>query len=167
MENVIVKSSGELSWGDKTYKVAIGKNGIIQAKREGDNATPVGCFPIRKIYYRTDRIAKPNTDFETVALERNDGWSDDVNDPAYNTHVKLPYTGSHEELWRDDHLYDIIVVLGYNDDPPVPGNGSAIFMHVARENYSPTAGCIALAISDLLDILRSIDSKAQICVVAD
>ena len=134
-------------------------------KYEGDGATPVGCFPIRKIYYRPDKFEHFRaTAFETQALDENDGWSDDVNLPEYNTHVRLPYNGSHEKLWRDDDLYDIIVVLGYNDSPPVLGRGSAIFMHVAREGYTPTAGCIALSKEDLLEILAGADKTTQVCI---
>jgi len=164
MENIIVKSSGVLIWKGKEYRAALGKGGVTQVKKEGDGATPVGCFAIRKIYYRADRVGKPKTNIETVTLEKNDGWSDDVNDSTYNTHVKLPYSGSHEKLWREDNVYDIIVELGYNDDPPIPGKGSAIFMHVARESYSPTAGCVALKLEDLTEVLESILPETKVCI---
>ena len=134
-------------------------------KREGDGATPIGCFPIRKVFYRPDKFeGSPETIFPTQALTQDDGWSDDVNLPEYNQLVKLPYHGSHEKLWRDDNLYDIIITIGYNDDPPIAGKGSAIFMHVAREEYTPTAGCIALSREDLLEILRTADATIQVCI---
>ncbi len=131
--NIIVDSSGVLFFNGKKYRCALGKNGVRIDKREGDGATPIGCFSVRKVFYRPDKFEKaPQTAFPTVPLSQDDGWSDDVNLPEYNTLVKLPYNGSHEKLWRDDHLYDVMVVLGYNDDPPVAGKGSAIFIHIAR-----------------------------------
>ena len=166
MENkIIVNASGELKFNNKEYKCAIGKNGITTDKKEGDWATPAGCMPIREVYYRADRLDKPITSLPLHELKKNDGWCDDQKDPNYNKFVKLPYDASHEELWREDEVYDVIVVLGHNDDPPVPGKGSAIFMHVARPNYSPTAGCVALALGDLLEILESIDINTEVCIV--
>ena len=156
--------NGFLKFGGKEYKCAIGKGGVVSAeqKREGDGATPAGIFPIRMIFYRADKIEKPESPFETVALGSNDGWCDDVNDPKYNQFVKLPYVASHENLWRHDDLYDVIVVLGYNDNPPVAGKGSTIFMHVARASYSPTAGCIALSLPDLLEVLKTCHPDTKI-----
>ncbi|WP_040308510.1 L,D-transpeptidase family protein [Asticcacaulis biprosthecium] len=135
---------------------ALGKGGVIAAtdKREGDGRSPAGRWPIRYVFYRPDRVAPPQTALKLVPLSPDDGWSDDPAAPDYNTHVKLPYVPSHEKLWRDDHVYDVIVVLGHNDDPPVPGMGSAIFFHLARPDYSGTEGCVAVAISDMLEFLR-------------
>lgn len=165
MSNIIVNASGTLRFGGKEYRCALGKGGVHSDKKEGDGATPIGCFPVRQVFYRPDKFeVAPQTDFPIQPLSEDDGWSDDVNLPEYNTKIKLPYNGSHEKLWRDDHLYDVIVVLGYNDAPPIPGKGSAIFMHIAREGYTPTAGCIALSASDLLEILKTADSTTQICV---
>ena len=163
MSNINVSSSGEVEFLGKVYKGALGKNGVTKDKKEGDWATPVGCFPIREIYYRSDRLAKPETILSIRPLEENDGWCEDLEDSNYNKLVKLPYDASHEELWREDHVYDIIVVLGYNDDPAVPGKGSAIFMHIARETYSPTAGCIALAQTDLLELLKNAEKDTLVC----
>ncbi len=165
MGNIVVNASGILRFNDKQYRCALGKGGVRIDKQEGDGATPIGCFSIRKIFYRPDKFENPpETVFPIQALTQDDGWSDDVNLPEYNQLVKLPYHGSHEKFWRNDHLYDIIVILGYNDDPPIAGKGSAIFMHVAREGYVPTAGCIALSREDLLEILRTADATIQVCV---
>ena len=161
---ILVYPSGKLIYKDKEFKAALGKNGITLNKKEGDGATPMGCFPIRKIFYRADRINKPETILQTQVLMKDDGWCDDPKDRNYNKHIKLPYPASAENLWREDNLYDIIVELGYNDDPPIPGKGSAIFMHVARENYSPTDGCIALNLNNLLEILKNIDKNTLVCV---
>ncbi len=165
MENIEVSGSGSLTFMGKTYRCALGKGGVREDKREGDGATPVGCFAVRKVYYRPDKfMAAPQTAFPVQVLSPDDGWADDDKLPEYNTLVKLPYAGSHEKLWRDDHLYDLIVVLGYNDQPPVPGKGSAVFMHLAREAFTPTAGCVALSREDLLDVLRAAEAGTQVCV---
>ena len=100
------------------------------------------------------------------ALDSRDGWCDDPQDPAYNRLVSLPYPSSAEQLWRVDHIYDVIAVIGYNDDPPVAARGSAIFLHVARNNFTPTAGCIALAVNDLLAVLKDCDRDTEICITA-
>lgn len=122
-------------------------------KREGDGSSPLGIWPIRYIFYRPDRLAPPETALRLVPLSPDDGWCDDPSSDFYNQHVKLPFAPGHEKLWRDDHVYDVIVVLGHNDDPPVSGMGSAIFMHLARADYSGTEGCVAVALSDMLDFL--------------
>jgi L,D-peptidoglycan transpeptidase YkuD (ErfK/YbiS/YcfS/YnhG family) len=88
-------------------------------------------------------------------LSPDDGWCDDPSSPQYNQHVMLPFAPGHETLWRDDHVYDVIVVLGHNDDPPVSGMGSAIFMHLARPDYTGTEGCVAVALPDMLNFLRA------------
>ena len=148
------ETRARLRFGDVEVPCAIGRSGIDHRKREGDGLTPVGVWPMRRVLYRPDRLPAPDTGLATSALEPDDGWCDDPADPVrYNRPVKLPYDGSHERMWRDDHLYDIVVVLGHNDDPPVSGMGSAIFMHVARDDYGPTEGCIALSREDLLRVL--------------
>ena len=114
-------------------------------KREGDGASPAGTFPLVRAFYRPDRLAPPPTGLPLAPLRPNDGWVDDPADPQYNRLVALPYPAHHEEMWRADGLYDLVVVIGYNTDPPVPGRGSAIFLHVARPDLAPTEGCIAVA----------------------
>jgi L,D-peptidoglycan transpeptidase YkuD (ErfK/YbiS/YcfS/YnhG family) len=153
-----VCADGTLIWQGKTYRCALGKNGLRHDKKERDNATPVGRYAIRRVLYRPDKISGIETGLDTCALEADDGWCDDPAHPEYNTPVKLPFTASHEVLWRDDHIYDIIVILGHNDDPPIPGKGSAIFFHLARENYEGTEGCIAVKLEDMLEILKSLPS---------
>jgi L,D-peptidoglycan transpeptidase YkuD (ErfK/YbiS/YcfS/YnhG family) len=109
-------------------------------------------------------MERPRTKLPTKEIKENDGWSDDSKSPNYNRPIKLPTTESHEKLFRDDEVYDIVIPLGYNDEPPVPGLGSAIFMHVARPTYSPTEGCIALSKEDLLKVLETCDSETTIRV---
>lgn len=142
------------------YKCAFGRGGMIAAelKREGDGASPIGKWPLRRVFYRADRIEKPITGVLTESICEDDGWCDDPAHKAYNQLVKLPFSASHEKMWRDDHVYDVVVELGHNDAPPVPGLGSAIFMHVAKPDYSPTQGCIALAVEDLLAVLKDCET---------
>lgn len=149
-------SSGILRWAGRQVRCAIGKSGVIPAagKREGDGASPLGTWPMRQVCWRPDRLARPDTSLPTHALTPDAGWCDDPANPAYNQPVALPFPHSHEKLWRDDALYDVIVVLGYNDDPVMPGKGSAIFLHIARPDYSPTEGCVACAREDLLALLK-------------
>jgi L,D-peptidoglycan transpeptidase YkuD (ErfK/YbiS/YcfS/YnhG family) len=109
---------------------------------------------MRRLLYRADRLNAPETALDCAVIAPEDGWCDDPGDAAYNRPVRLPYPASHEKMTRDDHLYDVVVVLGHNDDPVVPGAGSAIFLHVARDDYGPTEGCVALALPDLLALLR-------------
>jgi L,D-peptidoglycan transpeptidase YkuD (ErfK/YbiS/YcfS/YnhG family) len=135
---------------------ALGPAGVVaaEAKREGDGASPAGLWPMRRVLYRADRRAAPETGLMAAPLDPADGWCDAPGDPAYNMHVRLPYPASAERLWRDDGAYDLLVVLGHNDDPVVPGAGSAIFLHLARPDFAPTQGCIALAVDDLEALLR-------------
>jgi L,D-peptidoglycan transpeptidase YkuD (ErfK/YbiS/YcfS/YnhG family) len=151
--DLIVSAGGEARWRDKVMRCAIGPQGIAGAKREGDGTTPVGRFPFRRLLYRPDRLAPPATGLPANPISPADGWCDDPADPLYNRPVHLPYRAHHERLWRDDGIYDLIVVLGHNDDPVMPGAGSAVFLHVARPDFSPTAGCIVLARDDLLALL--------------
>jgi len=139
----------------REMRCALGRGGVIAAsdKREGDGATPLGSWPIRRALFRADRLERPDTTLPVRALTPDDGWCDAPEDPAYNRPVRLPYPASCETLMRDDELYDIIVVLGHNDDPPVHGAGSAVFLHCMKEDYKPTLGCVALARDDVLALL--------------
>lgn len=136
-------------------RCALGRGGVKPAteKREGDGASPAGVWPMRRVLWRADRLARPVTALPLAAVAETDGWCDASTDPAYNRPVRLPYPASAERLWLAEAVYDVIVVLGHNDAPPVPGLGSAIFLHVAKPDYAPTAGCVALALEDLLQVL--------------
>jgi L,D-peptidoglycan transpeptidase YkuD (ErfK/YbiS/YcfS/YnhG family) len=137
---------------------------VTDRKREGDGATPQGCFPLRRVLYRADRLPRPRTALETGAIAPEDAWCDDPEHADYNRAVRLPHPGRHETLWREDGLYDVVVILGYNDDPAVKGRGSAIFLHVARPGLAPTEGCVALRLDDLLEVLARIVIPARLCV---
>ncbi len=148
-----VTADGWLFARGQRFICALGRGGVRRDKHEGDGVTPAGIWPIRNVLYRADKISAPATRLPVAAIAHDDGWCDDPNHPDYNRPIKLPHPARHETLWRDDALYDVIVVLGYNDAPVVPGKGSAIFMHGARPLWQPTEGCVALAPLDLRAIL--------------
>jgi len=162
--DLMVEPSGWALWGNKRLACALGRAGISRRKREGDGASPAGSFLMRRLLYRPDREALPLTKLPVRALAIADGWCDDPDDAAYNRPVALPYKASAERLWREDRLYDLVVVLGYNDDPPVPDKGSAIFLHIARDGYGPTEGCVALSRADLLEVLKTADADSHVVI---
>ncbi len=164
MTHFIAFSDGRLEGGGLSLRCALGKGGVLLAaeKREGDGASPIGIWPIRRIWYRPDKGAAPETGVPVIALRPEDGWCDAPEDTHYNRWVPLPYPASHERLWREDSLYDLFAELGYNDDPPAPGKGSAIFLHVARPRYQPTEGCVALAESDLRAVLKQVRAGSSL-----
>ncbi|WP_373318272.1 L,D-transpeptidase family protein [Ameyamaea chiangmaiensis] len=146
--------SATLHFMGQARPAVIGASGIRPVKVEGDHGTPVGVLPLRQVFYRADRTARPITTLPLEPLSPTDGWCDDQSDANYNRFVALPYPAGHERLWRDDHVYDLVVVLGHNDAPPVPGRGSAIFLHLPPADGRPTEGCIAVPEAVLRDLLR-------------
>ncbi len=149
----IVHPAGRLTWRGQTLRCALGAGGVRVEKQEGDGATPAGLLPLRRIFYRADRVPPPRCVLPIEPTAQTDGWCDDPSHRDYNRFVHLPHDARHEQLWRQDALYDIVAVLGWNDQPVVKGQGSAIFLHIARPDYAPTEGCVALALPDLLRIL--------------
>jgi L,D-peptidoglycan transpeptidase YkuD (ErfK/YbiS/YcfS/YnhG family) len=163
--DLIVSNSPEgpvLDWGAGPRRCAIGPAGIARKISEGDGVTPLGVFSLREAFYRADRVAKPKSILPVRAIARDDGWCDATDDRNYNRLVKLPYPASAEILWREDHVYDLVAVIGFNDDPVTPGKGSAIFLHLARPDYPPTAGCVALAENDLRAALEQFQAGDKI-----
>ncbi len=150
-----VGPDGVFRFAGERYRAALGRGGVRAEKVEGDGATPAGLLPLRRVLYRADRVAIPRSVVPREPITPADGWCDDPADPAYNRLIRLPHPARHEELWRADGLYDMVGVLGWNDDPPRPGRGSAIFLHVATADFAPTAGCIALALADLRAVLAA------------
>ncbi|HMN85128.1 MAG TPA: L,D-transpeptidase family protein [Bauldia sp.] len=123
---------------------ALGRSGIRLDKREGDGATPAGRYELLGVLWRPDRVARPVTGLPVAKIRPDSGWCDDPADRRYNRPVRLPYRASHERLWRDDRLYDLVVVIDHNFAHPVPGRGSAVFLHLAAPGFGPTAGCVAM-----------------------
>jgi L,D-peptidoglycan transpeptidase YkuD (ErfK/YbiS/YcfS/YnhG family) len=153
-------------WGAGPRRCAVGRAGIAEKLREGDGITPVGVWPLRRVLYRPDRMVSPRCVLPIAPLNPYDGWCETPSDPDYNTLVRLPHPSSAESMWRDDHLYDLVVVVGYNDDPVIAGKGSAIFLHLARADYTPTAGCVALALPDLLEALAQLAPGDRLIVAS-
>jgi L,D-peptidoglycan transpeptidase YkuD (ErfK/YbiS/YcfS/YnhG family) len=157
---------GTLLWRDRRHPCTLGRGGMRLDKREGDGASPIGCFPFRAVFYRADRMAKPTTRLPCTAIARDDGWCDAPADPAYNRKVRLPYPASAESMWREDGLYDIVVVLGHNDDPVVPGAGSAIFLHLKRDDGGPTEGCVGVDRAVALELVAALGPDDRLCIGA-
>lgn len=167
--NLIVKAAagqsiGQAHYGDAVFRCALGRSGILTDKAEGDGGTPAGSFAPRRVLFRRDRLKLVETPLPHRALALDDGWCDDPEDWNYNRPVSLPYRARHEKMWREDHLYDIVVVIGHNDDPVLPGKGSAVFLHLAHDDYRPTEGCIAFKAGDLIRILASLSAGDRVIV---
>lgn len=157
---------GRVHFGDTSYPCVLGRSGVSDTKSEGDGTTPLGRFALKYVLYRPDRLDAPIIALPTSAIKPNDGWCDSPDDPRYNQPVQHPYGASAEKLWRDDNRYDILVVLGHNDDPIVPGAGSAIFLHVAADDLRPTEGCVAMRYDDLLAVLKDCTPESLIDIQA-
>lgn len=165
-ELVVDTAARTLTAFGKSFPCAIGRAGATPdaTKREGDGMTPLGRFPIRAALLRPDRIAAPVTRLPWRWLRPHDGWSDDPADPAYNRPVHHPHPYSAERLWRDDGLYDVIVVIGHNDTPPVAGHGSAVFLHCRHPDGRPTDGCIAIDCASWLRLLPKLSGGSRVVV---
>jgi len=149
----LVHPDGRLVLRGLVFRASLGRRGVRPDKREGDEATPTGVLPLRRVLYRADRVRAPDCAVPVEPVAPNDGWCDDPDDADYNRLIRLPHDGHHEELWRQDGIYDVIGILGWNDAPVQRSRGSAIFLHVAAPDFAPTLGCIALALEDLRQVL--------------
>ncbi|MFZ0340495.1 MAG: L,D-transpeptidase family protein [Terracidiphilus sp.] len=161
---------GTLKFAGTTYACMVGKSGIVSPKFEGDGGTPAGLFHMREVRYRADRLStQPQSGLPVFKSKPSDGWCDDPEDVAYNRVVTLPYQSDAEPMWRDDQLYDVLGVIGYNDAPVVAGAGSAIFLHVMRpatDDHQYTTGCVSLKIEDLLAVLSKCTPSTTIDIRA-
>lgn len=157
--------TGHINLGPLIFRCALGRSGRRARKCEGDDATPIGDVIIRRIVYRPDQALRPRSHLPTSPMRRHDGWCDAPGDRNYNRPIKHPYPASAEKLWRHDTLYDIVVVLGYNDQPRHRNRGSAIFMHIAREGLKPTEGCIAMHASDLKRLIAVLRPNSKLRVL--
>jgi len=158
MDLIVTAAGGETRgtarFDDLVVPCVLGRSGIVVDKQEGDGGTPAGRFPFRRLLFRPDRRKAPTSPwFPPAPIRPNDGWCDDPAHALYNRPVRLPFTASHERMWREDALYDLVLVVGHNDDPPRAGAGSAIFVHLMHENETPTEGCVAFRSEDLTAIL--------------
>ena len=153
---------GLLRVGHRVVPVALGRAGIKANKREGDGATPRGRFRLLRLWWRTERAPRPCTLLPSRPIRADDGWCEDPSDRRYNRPIKLPPKRPGDRLWREDGLYDLVIELDHNTRPRVVGRGSAVFMHVAREDLLPTAGCVALSVSDLRKLISRLARNAMI-----
>jgi L,D-peptidoglycan transpeptidase YkuD (ErfK/YbiS/YcfS/YnhG family) len=160
-------SMGWARLGERRWRCVVGAGGVREDKVEGDSATPSGDFPLRRVLFRNDRLVLPRTDLPARPIGKHDGWCDDPISSSYNRLVHVPNEWSHEKLWREDALYDVVVVVGYNDDPPEGEWGSAIFLHLAREDFAPTKGCVAFARESMMELLPLIGKDTRLRVLSE
>ena len=156
-----LKNKDTLICDDFQFKCSIGKNGLRTNKFEGDKCTPIGKFSLGPVYYRSDRVAKPDTDLKTIKINKRMGWCDDPNNTHYNRKISLNKKNKGEKFFRKDKIYDIVLVINYNTKKIIKNKGSAIFIHITN-NYKPTRGCVALSLNDLQILLKIIKKKSKI-----
>lgn len=159
-------TTGALEIARKTFRCTIGRAGVIDSslKKEGDGKTPLGTYPLRKLLYRRDRVERPETGLPVEPLTVDMGWCEDPAHADYNKMIRHPHPAATDRLMREDHLYDYIVVIGHNDAPIIPGRGSAIFLHLVKDDFSPTAGCVAVTAEDMRAILSFLNAESTISI---
>ena len=150
--------------GKYKLRCAIGKRGITYKKKEGDQKTPKGTFSFKSIFYRKDRMRNLKTTIKKKIITKNMGWCDDSNSKYYNKLIKLPFKKKAEKMWLEDRIYDVLVVIDYNIKPVIKNKGSAIFLHIAKKNYPPTKGCIAINKKDILFLINKINNKTKLII---
>ena len=155
---------GWLTAGGRTVPVALGRGGVKANKREGDGGTPKGTFRPRQLWWRADRHPPPLTFLPVRAIGPEDAWCEDPSNRHYNQPIRLDRERSGDRLRRDDHLYDFIVEIDHNSSPRIAGRGSAVFLHLARENFSPTAGCVSMTKANMLHLLARLGPETKIVI---
>jgi L,D-peptidoglycan transpeptidase YkuD (ErfK/YbiS/YcfS/YnhG family) len=163
---MIIVRHNTLTYNDKSFQCAIGKNGITKSKVEGDGCTPLGKYSIDNVYYRKDRVHFINVNFTAIPILENYGWCDDIESEYYNKFITFPFSQSAEKLYRDDSIYDILCVINYNQCPVIKNKGSAIFLHIANQDYSGTEGCLAIKKEDLIFLLSRINQNTEINIIS-
>ncbi len=156
---------GRVTAGGASFPCALGRTGTTRVKREGDGATPIGRYPLLGAFYRADQGPRPRTGLRMRAIAPRDGWCDDPEDRRYNRPVRLPYPASCEAMWREDRVYDLVVDVGQNRGPIRPGGGSAIFFHLIKPGFPPTAGCVAVERSAMRKILARVGPRTRMEIV--
>ena len=159
---IIINKSGFLKYKNFKFRCALGRGGIKRKIKEGDNITPKGTYRITKLYYRADRIKKIETLLKKIEIKKNMGWCDDPKSNNYNKQIKIPTRFSYEALYRNDTIYDIVLVLNYNTNPTIKNKGSAIFVHVGNKFYKKTRGCVALKKDHLIKLISQIKKNTKI-----
>ena len=154
----------KLYFGNYKIKCAIGKRGISRKKREGDGCTPKGAFKFKYLLYRKDKIFKIRSYLKKITIKKNMGWCDDPNSNSYNKLIKFPFIYSAEKLHKNENTYDVVLIIDYNLRPVIKNKGSAIFLHIAKKNYSPTKGCVAISKKDMKLLLTYINKKTKLII---
>lgn len=162
---IIINKTSYLIYKNLKFRCSLGKNSVGEKKFEGDNVTPTGIYKLVNVFFRKDRIAKIKTKMIFNEIKKNMGWCDDPKSRKYNKLIKLPSKFSHEKLFREDHLYDLIIVINYNMNPIIKNKGSAIFIHLATRNYSPTSGCIGLKKKNMIELLKKLKKNEFIKIL--
>jgi L,D-peptidoglycan transpeptidase YkuD (ErfK/YbiS/YcfS/YnhG family) len=158
------RTRGVLVAGALAFPVALGRGGILANKREGDGGTPRGCFRLRQLWWRADRMPRPATRLPARPIGAGDAWCEDPADRRYNQHIEIPPDGSGDRLRRNDQLYDLIIEIDHNTRPRITRRGSAVFVHVARPALAPTAGCVAMPEPRLRQLLSWLGSNTRIII---
>ena len=146
------------------FSCAIGRGGLTKNKIEGDHKTPIGEFKFKKVFYRADKLGKMVFNLPSQVIDKDCGWCDDPEHKQYNQLIKFPFSASAEKLHRDDDLYDLLFVINYNTDPIIPGNGSAIFLHISKPNFGGTEGCIAIEKKNIIELSKKIDLETKLII---
>jgi len=162
---IIINKSGHLKYKGLKFRCALGKHGINKKKKEGDQVTPKGTYKIVNIYYRKDRIKKISSKLKLIKIKKNMGWCDEPDNKNYNQLIKIPSKYSYERLFRNENIYDLIIVLNYNMNPVIKNKGSAIFIHIAKKRFQPTKGCIAISKKNLLYLIKNITKNTKIKII--
>jgi L,D-peptidoglycan transpeptidase YkuD (ErfK/YbiS/YcfS/YnhG family) len=151
-----------LYFDEYRIKCAVGKRGITHKKLEGDCKTPSGVFKFNSIFYRKDRIPKIKTNLQKKIIKKNMGWCDESDSKFYNKLIKFPFNFRAEKFWLKENIYDVVIIINYNIKPVIKKKGSAIFLHIAKKNYAPTKGCIAISKKDMTLLISKINIKTKI-----
>jgi len=159
---IFVKKTGMIKFSKYRFKCFLGKNGVTYNKKEGDFKTPEGTFSLRYVMYRSDRIKKPKTRLPIYIIKKNHVCCDDPKNHNYNKIFETKNLDLGEKLWRKDILYNILIVIGYNDNPIIKDKGSAIFLHLSKKNITSTKGCIALEKKNMINLLKHYPKKIKI-----
>ena len=162
--HIIIRNK-HLIYGNYKIRCAVGKRGVGKKKKEGDFITPLGNYRIKKVFFRKDRLKNLKTKIQKFEINKNMGWCNDPLSSSYNKLIKYPFNFSSEKLYRNDNIYDIIIVINYNINPIIKNKGSAIFIHIAKKNYKKTEGCVAIKKRDMKKLLKMISNSTKILIV--
>ena len=161
---IIIKNKDTLLYDEFKFKCSLGKNGITSKKIEGDKKTPRGVYSLGPLYFRKDRLSKPQTKIRTIQIKKYFGWCDDINSKYYNKFIKTSKNVKFEKLFRKNKNYDLLIPIKYNTSKPIKKKGSAIFLHLTK-NYKKTLGCVAIKKKDMLILLKLINKKTKIKIL--